>query len=365
MTREYRPFIDWMKCLGIFVIVMGHTAARPTNYLIPPIYPKQLGVAFFIFVMGYSLAREVRPRARVVLNRLFEILFFGAAIAGIISVLSYIGYGRLTLTNYLPLLGGLNVVFNNFPANPTTWYIGTYTHILLLWAVLASRVRVRPWMLAVSLVSEVAVRALLAERAGGFVAYMLFSNWTTVFLFGLFMGQRRSPEPRRSLVTLAVGTAALVAFGAAWYALLTPAVARGSFPWMTLSVGSEAASAIARSASVSLVYLAFTFLVYTIAAHLPGVAVARFFARNTAIVFIAHMPVFFAIEGPLARLIPPYGPRALLQMSICFVGIAIVSEIVRRALPLRAMREWCAARLLSEPSAQTARMSRASAEART
>lgn len=46
--REYLPFVDWMKALGN---VIGQAAARPINGLAPPIFPKQLGVAF-VFTPG-------------------------------------------------------------------------------------------------------------------------------------------------------------------------------------------------------------------------------------------------------------------------------------------------------------------------
>ena len=66
-------FIDWMKVVGMAIIVWGHTGSdaliRPTE----PFNPKQLGVAFFVFVLGFSLAKETRPRPQVVFNRLFPI----------------------------------------------------------------------------------------------------------------------------------------------------------------------------------------------------------------------------------------------------------------------------------------------------
>src|SRR6478672_3451877 len=70
-------FIDWMKTAGIVVIVVGHVAARTSDWMTPPIYPKQLGVAFFVFVTGYTLAREQRPVWRVLFNRLFDVYVFG------------------------------------------------------------------------------------------------------------------------------------------------------------------------------------------------------------------------------------------------------------------------------------------------
>ena len=59
---------------GIAIIVYGHVAGSTINSLTPPIQPKQLGVASFLFVLGYTLAREVRPALEVVLPGYHETL---------------------------------------------------------------------------------------------------------------------------------------------------------------------------------------------------------------------------------------------------------------------------------------------------
>ena len=62
MNRDHQPIIDWLKVVGMVLILLGHLVGKYTNDLSPPIYPKQLGVAFFLFAAGYSLARERRSR---------------------------------------------------------------------------------------------------------------------------------------------------------------------------------------------------------------------------------------------------------------------------------------------------------------
>ena len=177
-TRE--PFIDWMKAIGMLVIVLGHTggyALVPSH--ITPFNPKQLGVVFFFLVMGYTLAREQRPRTPSVYNRFFEVFLFGFAFAILLSLIGVMRYvanapgtelpfsGRgLQLSNFLPFVFGLNVFFNNFPANPSTWYIGTYLHVLLLWAFLLRPLRVRWPLLVVSFGFEIVIRAVLMNRLG-------------------------------------------------------------------------------------------------------------------------------------------------------------------------------------------------------
>jgi peptidoglycan/LPS O-acetylase OafA/YrhL len=67
--RGYVPAIDWMKATAIFLVVHGHVAARTVEWATPPFYPKQIGVALFIFAMGYTLARERKPTTQVLFNR--------------------------------------------------------------------------------------------------------------------------------------------------------------------------------------------------------------------------------------------------------------------------------------------------------
>ena len=48
MQRSH-PFVDWMKAIGLILIVYGHVAHASTVWIAPPIYIKQFGVTFFIF----------------------------------------------------------------------------------------------------------------------------------------------------------------------------------------------------------------------------------------------------------------------------------------------------------------------------
>ena len=107
----------------------------------------------------------------------------------------------LALSNFLPLLGGVNVMLDHFPANPTTWYLGTYLHLLLLWAVWLRRIRIRAWMVAAAVAIEIPVRAALIAIAGPFVAYMLLTNWIGVFLFGIARADRAPQRSRNDVAT--------------------------------------------------------------------------------------------------------------------------------------------------------------------
>lgn len=335
MTRAYSPFIDWMKCLGMAMIVFWHVSTYAAH-LIPPIYPKQLGVAFFLFATGYSLALERRPRGEVLFNRLFEVYLFGVGFALLASAVNFARVGDVNESNYLPFLLGANVAFNNFPANPTTWYIGTYLHIILVWALVLRRVRVRPWMLAATCVVEVLLRAALAETRGLFVAYMALSNWATVFLLGLYCGQRDEEAPGSGPARWIGGLALLVV---AWRLVAGPWVARDSFPFMDLSVGPRAIDVVVRSSAVSFVYVAYTWMTYQVTRRLPASAVARFFARNTLIIFIAHMPVFYALEGTLAPRTVNVAVRVVVRFTVCFLGLAALSEMILRTVRPKHLRD--------------------------
>jgi fucose 4-O-acetylase-like acetyltransferase len=347
LRREYLPFVDWMKALGITIIVIGHVAARPINGLTPPIYPKQLGVAFFIFVLGYSLARERRAAAQVIYNRAFEVYLVGIPIAVLMTLVTFLQRGTLALGNYLPFALGANVLFDHFPPNPTTWYIGTYVHVLLLWALFARSRQVRPWMLAVSLPVEILVRAFLVGEAGNFIAYMLFSNWASVFLLGAILGQAppKANTGTRGRSGIAVPAAALGAMIVVWPLLMDRTVVERTFPFMKLGFGLSQVDAVLTSACVSGLYLVMAWLVFLVTRQSSTPTWVRFLARNTLIVFIAHMPVFFLLDALLSTTIPAYGPRSMIHVVVGLPGLALLSEGVWRVVRPRALRDTIAAHL--------------------
>jgi fucose 4-O-acetylase-like acetyltransferase len=348
--RIYLPFIDWMKCVGMFLIVMGHVASRPTNHLLPPIYAKQLGVAFFIFVMGYSLASETKPARRVLFDRLFEIYLWGWTFALLSSAAMFVARGTLQLSNYEPLLFGVNVVVDNFPANPTTWYIGTYLHILLLWAVVLRRLRVRPWMVAAAVAAEVDLRALLIGAAGRYVAYMLLSNWISVFLLGQLLGQREAATAtagsRRRRWQAPGALLLLAVFLLAWYRLVGPTVRDYTFPFMRLSLGRGPEQTLLTALGVSAVYLTVTWLVFRAVMRLPKVEWVCFFARSTLVIFIAHMPLYYLLDGRLSRTAWSYAGRSMVYLLACFLGLALLSEALVRGLEPRTLRDRIRRRVL-------------------
>ena len=114
----------------------------------------------------------------------------------------------------------------------------------LFWAVLARHWRVEVWVLALSFVAEVLIRAFLLQRGADFVAYMLITNWMTVFLLGKYFGQQegRGKSPRSDLA-LCVG--ALAAVLVLWPRFAGSFEIDSEFPFSTIRAGGEAATWLA------------------------------------------------------------------------------------------------------------------------
>jgi hypothetical protein len=313
-----------MKALGMSAIVYGHVAHATTVPLTPPIYLKQFGVAFFLFATGFTLARERRGAGETLFNRLFQVYLFGLSLAFLLTILSIAAGGRGTPSNYLPFAAGLNVVVNNFPANPTTWYLGTYLHLLLIWAVWLRRVRVRTWMVFAVFAIEIPIRAFLMASAGHYVAYMLLTNWAAVFLLGLARGADADAEVGKSHYGYA---AALVGGLALWGVGMQFLPFEPTFPFMSLTGWPPAVGLLFVSASVSLLYVGTTVLLFEAIRHVGTTpAPVAFIARNSLIIFLVHMPVFFLLQPVLATWTTSYWTRAGIQLLVCLPGLALMSE---------------------------------------
>ncbi|MGH8564791.1 MAG: acyltransferase family protein [Gammaproteobacteria bacterium] len=347
VPHHHLPFVDWLKTVGISLIVYGHVAAATTTTWTPPVYPKQLGVAFFVWAMGYTLAHERRTVWRVLYNRSFEVLLFGTACALLMSLIGLARSWDIAESNYLPLALGFNVFINAFPANPTTWFIGTYLHLLLLWAFLLRTTRITPWVLAGSCVLEILGRAALIEFAGGYVAYMQLLNWLTVFLMGIAMG-RRSPIPRQVDRIVPILAVALVL---CWPVALGYVTWKLTFPFMSPTSTGPGVATLGTSLGASFVYLVYTYAASQVAHLCPRARVVEFFAKNTLIVFIAHMPLYYGMEALLRRSVPDYALRVSIEFLVCLPGLALASEAIRTVVRPKELREglavWLEARLPS------------------
>jgi peptidoglycan/LPS O-acetylase OafA/YrhL len=336
--------IDWMKAIGITLIVYGHLAHASTVSWTPPIYVKQIGVALFLFAAGFTLARESRPTLAVLVKRLLPVYLFGLAMAAAITMIGLARHTGLAPSNYLPFLGGINVVFDHFPANPTTWYLGTYLHAVALWAVWLRRIRVGIGLLLLAVAIEIPVRALLISSAGSYVAYMLLTNWLAVFLAGLAWGARPATAPRHSAAPYLV---ALVGGLTGWALIMRWLGFTPTFPFMTIDGWPLMSGALVVSASASAVYLFATLLTFEAGQRLAAPRAVRFLARNSLIIVLVHMPVFIALNPALTGLGFSYWSKVAIEMALCLPGLAVLSEVVVRivqpgAIADRLLRAWSA-----------------------
>jgi fucose 4-O-acetylase-like acetyltransferase len=324
MPRPYLPFVDWLKAVGIALIVLGHVDHGLISTTTPPFYPKQLGVTMFLFATGYTLANERRAALRVVLSRYFDVWAYGLLFALLMSAYQLVRIDDANMSNYLPLAGGLNVLVNDFPANPTTWYIGTYFHLLIVWALVFRGRAVGRAAILAALIVEIVMRGILLEQAGQFVAYQSLFNWIAVLTIGLAAGR----------VELRPGTwsiPAAVLFIALWPVAIWSLGWLPSFPFRIpahVPVGTEW---WVLSVAVSAGYIGYTLAAFAIFSRLQAPAIVRFFARNTLIVFVVHMPIYHGLEalltGSMGRV-----PLALTEFAICFVALALLSEVIRPRL---------------------------------
>ncbi len=336
-------FIDWMKAIGIFLIVYGHVASRTIEYMTFPIYPKQLGVAFFVFVMGWYLGQEKRDPVLVTYNRLFPVFLFGIGFALFMSAIVFITRHDLNESNYLPFLLGVNVLLDYFPANPTTWYIGTYIHLVLLWALILQRLRIRPWMLVGWLGIEVLIRAVLMPH-GLYRAYMIFPNWGTVFLVGMFLGQHGRGDclSGKAFPIYFLGYAVFVLL---WTLATRRFVVGHAFPFREFNSIGGPWGEVARSGFVSLLYLGHTWFVFELTRRIPAPSAIRFFARNTLLIFIAHMPLWYALGPSLRHYLHNYAMFVCVNITILFVGIGMASEVITGMVKPAYLRGLLASRL--------------------
>jgi hypothetical protein len=244
--------------------------------------------------------------------------------------------GDLAESNYLTIVG-LHLLVGDLPANPTTWFVGTYLHMLLVWALLlrGRRFTGRHWRMFFAL--DIVIRAALVLAAGPHRAYMAIFNWLDLFVLGLVAGADAVARPR--------WLAAAVAIPLLWPLMLNTLPWQSTFPFMTLTGESAVTGAVALSVAVSLGYTGYTWAAWSLARLLPAPAWIRLLARNTTLVFVAHMPVYFLLEYLLQPRVPDYWLRVLIEWTICLPVLALVSEWLHRWPTLDAIKQLTARRL--------------------
>lgn len=342
--------IEWLKAMGIFIIVLGHLVVAPLDRFTYPIYPKQLGVALFIFVLGWNLARETRDSLHVIFHRMFPMYVYGLGCAVLVGIPVYLSTGNVQESNVLPYVLGVNVFFDFFPANPTTWFIGTYFHALLFWFFLARRFTVRPRHILLFLVAEMGTRALAMHTGMSFVAYMLLTSWMTPFFLGVTLHRRGDLDPAilKTLFKLCI----LMGFIGFWGWLFSDAVFQDdSFPFKKWAGAEGFLPPFFISTLVSIQYAFYPLVLFQVFRRLSCPAFIRFISRNTLVIFIGHMPLIYALAPVLYPTLEGFWVKRLLLLLICLLGLGLLSEAITRALRLPRLQQdlWAKLQQLVPP----------------
>jgi hypothetical protein len=336
MTKKRISFIEWMKAFGMFVIIYGHTSGHALFNPTLPVNFKQIGVVFFIVATGYLLANETRKWPTVFFNRLFELFFFGIMFSVLMTFVSLYQIGDLSESNYLPFALGANVLFNSFPANPSLWYIGTYIHLLIVWAVFLRHLRVKLWMFLLVVPAEVIIRSLLMANAGDFIAYQALTNWASVLLFGMYLGQQSAGDRLdASQTSLVAWVAALALVVATWMWITKTVGVTESNPFGRLVIGGKLFELATTALSISLIYLSWAVLGFQIFRRLRAGAIVQFFGRNSMLCFIVHMPLVFSLSKWLYTLPGVDEPglfRLAVNVLVFYVGVCLLSEWLRKVV---------------------------------
>jgi len=331
---KHQSFIDWMKATGMLLILMGHVIGSPYhifNMVSQPIYTKQLGVCFFIFVIGWNLANENRTSFKVVFNRIFPVYFYGIIIAILLSSIYIFTKSDINESNYLPFFLGINVFLNYFPANPTTWYIGTYLHILLFWYFFVQKREINKYHILGAFLVENIVRCSLIALDNSTTAYMLLPNWLTVFMLGCYLHRRKDTSWHPKILFLVAAWAFVLIL---WSSSLNPLSLNKGFPFRAL-ISNEIWALPFRSLLISVVYLTNTFVFFEIFRRFPQMRVVAFFARNSLMTFILHMPLIYAFSDDLYSLFDSFWAQRLSIIIILFVGISLISEFIQTRINIK------------------------------
>lgn len=99
--------------------------------------------------------------------------------------------------------------------------------------------------------------------------------------------------------------------------------------------------AVLVSVLVSANYLAWAGLAYRLAVGFKAPAVIRLLARNTVLVYILHMPLFYAVGTETYARLSEWASASLL-IVFCLFGVAALSEAFGGRGRLRRTRDWLA-----------------------
>ncbi|MDX2441253.1 MAG: acyltransferase family protein [Desulfobacterales bacterium] len=335
---KHQNFIDLMKAAGMLLIIFGHIIGDPSNFynqLTQPVHTKQIGVAFFVFITGWGLANNTKPPLKSVYNRIFPFYFYGIVFAIFLSILFIFLKGDTNPSNYLPFFFGANVFFDNFPANPTTWYIGTYLHMLLFWYFFIQGKDIGKKHLVLAFIFENIVRCLFMAWGKDFIAYMLLPNWLTVFLLGMYLHKKRQLATTPQVFLLILAWLGVIAV---WTYLTKSIGFDGAFPFRNMTSDFSMALPV-ESLLISATYIVNTLFFFEIARRLPGFSIVSFLARATLITVIVHMPIVFGAHAQFYGLFESEMVARITFIFVLYFGIAVFSELLQRFINIKYLSE--------------------------
>ena len=102
-----------------------------------------------------------------------------------------------------------------------------------------------------------------------------------------------------------------------------------TFPFMTLDGWPMAAGLATVSAAASVLYVSVAGLLFEAMRRIAAPAPVTFVARNTLLIFLAHMPVYYALHPVLVSWGLGYWARVGVQLVVCLPGLALLSEAIR------------------------------------
>ena len=327
-----------MKAIGMLLILIGHIIGDPKNIynlLAQPTFTKQIGVAFFVFITGWGLANETRDSLKVVFNRLFPFYFYGVAFAVIVSLTFLVTKHDINPSNYLPFFLGVNVLFNNFPANPTTWYIGTYIHMLLFWYFFFAGKTVTPRHIVIAFLIENLIRSLILYWGRDFTGYMILPNWISVFLLGMYLHDRKQTDAKLTgfVYILALGVVVTV-----WTLIANTMGFDGTFPFRNLPYDQIWRFPV-ESLLTSVTYIIYTLLFFAAARRLPGNRIIVFFAEATLITVILHMPIIYETHKFFYSFFADPMTARIVYIFVIYIGLAVIARILNRMINLKMLRD--------------------------
>jgi fucose 4-O-acetylase-like acetyltransferase len=188
------------------------------------------------------------------------------------------------------------------------------------------------------------------ETAGRYVAYMAVPNWATVLMLGWWFGQRerrgeRSYRRYRKWPFIVGAAAALALAATGWLWVSSQVPIERTFPFMRVAAVTPGTGALFVSSTVTVLYAAATLLVFQTFHRVHAPALVTFVSRNTLLIFLLHMPLFYVMEPVVAGWTSNRALRSTIYLTLCLPGLAIVSEVVRGVVRPRELRAWVYARM--------------------